>query len=415
MDTEQNEQGVPDQLGTEVVNTTAAPQPQAITNMDVTPPAQTPSEPTPPATPDVSAPPTAPKKSKLWLLILIVIVLAAGAGGVLWWHGHKSTPKPVTATATTPSLRIGLSLDTLKELRWAKDRDYMTERAKAKGASVTTLVAESDDQTQISQIENLIAQKVNVLIIVAHDAKAVAPTIAEAHAAGIKVIAYDRLILNSDVDSYVSFDSTTVGQDEAENVMNAVPKTVTVPNVMLIGGSPTDNNALLVHNGMMGVLQPLVTAGKAKIVFDQYSANWSPDVAYNNVKQYLASGGKVDAIVAANDGTASGVVRALQEKALAGKIPVSGQDAELPAVQRIVAGTQTVTVYKPIQLLANKVIDIALVLGKGQTPPTTGTINNGQKNVPSFLLKPTAVTASNIQSTVIKDGFLNSKDVYGSH
>jgi D-xylose transport system substrate-binding protein len=146
---------------------------------------------------------------------------------------------------------------------------------------------------------------------------------------------------------YVSFDSTKVGQYEAKNVMSAVPKTVAVPNVMLIGGSPTDNNALLVHTGMMDELQPLVSAGKAKIVFDQDSADWSPDVAYANVKQYLAGGGKVDAVIAANDGTASGVVRALQEKDLAGKVPVSGQDAELPAVQRIVAGTQTVTVYKP--------------------------------------------------------------------
>lgn len=345
---------------------------------------------------------------------MIILLVAAAVGGALWWYSHKSTAKPTTATSTTPKYRIGLSLDTLKELRWAKDRDLMTERAQANGASVTTLVADSNDQTQIAQIENLIAQKVNVLIIVPHDAKAVAPTITEAHKAGIKVIAYDRMILNSDLDMYVSFDSTKVGQYEAKNVMSAVPKTVAVPNVMLIGGSPSDNNALLVHTGMMDELQPLVSAGKAKIVFDQYSADWSPDVAYTNVKQYLAGGGKVDAVIAANDGTASGVVRALQEKDLAGKVPVSGQDAELPAVQRIVAGTQTVTVYKPIQLLANKAIDTALAFAKGQAPASTGTVNNGQKNVTSYLLNPTPVLSNNIRSTVIKDGFLSSKDVYGT-
>ncbi len=333
----------------------------------------------------------------------------------MWWSMHKSTHKPAAKAATTSTYRIGLSLDTLKELRWAKDRDLMTQRAQAHGASVTTLVADSNDQTQVAQIENLIAQKVNVLIIVPHDAKAVAPTIAEAHKAGIKVIAYDRLILDSDVDMYVSFDSTKVGQYEAQGVMSAVPKSVTVPNVMLIGGSPTDNNALLVHTGMMGVLQPLVSAGKAKIVFDQYSADWSPDVAYANVKKYLADGGRADAIVAANDGTASGVVQALQERGLAGKIPVSGQDAELPAVQRIVAGTQTVTVYKPIQLLADKAIDIALGFAKGQTPRSTGTVNNSRKDVPSYLLNPTSVVSSNIKSTVIQDGFLSSNDVYGTH
>jgi len=410
MDNESSRQTEPEEPSAVGTNTKTSPAPLPSTAPDA------PAAPASTSAETLGPPPSAQKRSKklLWLA-LVVIILVAGLVGAWWWHSHTSKPKPASTASTAAPVRIGLSLDTLKELRWAKDRDFMTQHAIANGATVTTLVADSNDQTQISQIENLIAQKVNVLIIVPHDAKAVAPTIAEAHAAGIKVIAYDRLILNSDVDMYVSFDSTTVGEYEAQNVLNAVPKTVAVPNVMLIGGSPTDNNALLVHAGMMHVLQPLVTAGKATIVFDQYSADWSPDIAYANVKQYLAKGGKVDAIVAANDGTASGVVRALQEKNLAGKIPVSGQDAELPAVQRIVAGTQTVTVYKPIQLLANKTIDIAMMLAKGQTAPATGKVNNGQKDVPSYLLKPTAVTASNIQSTVIKDGFLSSKDVYGTH
>ena len=368
-----------------------------------------------PSSPIPAIPPAQPPKSKRKLIaaaLVTVILLAAIAGG-LWWHSHKSTT--ASSSQSSATIRIGLSLDTLKELRWAQDRDFMIQHAQANSASVTTFVADSDDQTQISQIENLIAQKVNVLIIVAHDAKAVAPTIAEAHNAGIKVIAYDRLILNSDVDMYVSFDSTKVGQYEASNVISAVPKTIAVPNVMLVGGSPTDNNALLVHTGVMSVLQPLVAAGKAKIVFDQYTANWDPDIAYANVKQYLAGGGKVDAIVAANDGMASGVVKALQEAGLSGKIPVSGQDAELPAVQRLVAGTQTVTVYKPIKTLAYKAVDVALALAKGQVPAATGTVNNGQKDVLAYLLNPVAVTKDNIKSTVIKDGFLSSKDVYGTN
>jgi D-xylose transport system substrate-binding protein len=390
-------------------NNPVAPQPQPVSTE--TPPQQPTSSPVPPPTP--STDPHKSSKKPLTITVIAVVLLAAIGGG-LWWHGHKAVKTPVSQTKATPTIRIGLSLDNLKELRWAQDRDFMSKRAQANSASVTTLVADSDDQTQISQIENLIAQKVNVLIIVPHDAKAVAPTIAEAHKAGIKVIAYDRLILDSDVDMYVSFDSTKVGQYEASGVMSAVPKTVTVPNVMLIGGSPTDNNAVLVHTGAMNVLQPLVTAGKAKIVYDQYSANWDPDIAYAHVKQYLDSGGKVDAIVAANDGTASGVVKALKEKGLAGKIPVSGQDAELPAVQRLVAGTQTVTVYKPINTLAYKAVDTALALARGQNPATTGTTNNGQKDVQSYLLNPTAVTKDNIKSTVIKDGFLSTKDVYGT-
>ena len=399
----------PSQPGAEINNVVPPPQPQTANLISPLPES---SSGTIPPMPPVESPKS---KKKLVAVALIVIILLAVIGGGLWWHSHKPTKTPSSQGNTTPTIRIGLSLDTLKELRWAQDRDFMTQHAQANSASVTTFVADSNDQTQISQIENLIAQRVNVLIIVPHDANAVAPTIAEAHKAGIKVIAYDRLILNSDVDMYVSFDSTKVGQSEALNVMNAVPKTVAVPNVMLVGGSPTDNNALLVHTGVMSVLQPLVTAGKAKVVFDQYTANWDPDIAYANVKQYLDGGGKVDAIVAANDGMASGVVKALQEKGLAGKIPVSGQDAELPAVQRLVAGTQTVTVYKPIKALAYEAVDIALAFAKGQVPTTTGTINNGQKDVLAYLLNPVAVTKDNVQSTVIKDGFLSSKDVYGSN
>jgi D-xylose transport system substrate-binding protein len=410
MNNEPTDQAEPSQPSEATINSPIAPQPPVMGSESLSP--------QPPVTaPAVVVAPSPQKSSQKWLLLVVIILLiVAVAGGVVWWWtSHESAVKPAAVASTTPKYRIGLSLDTLKELRWAKDRDLMTARAQANGASVTTLVADSNDQTQIAQIENLIAQRVNVLIVVPHDAKAVAPTIAEAHKAGIKVIAYDRLILDSDLDMYVSFDSTKVGQYEAQNVMNAVPKTVAVPNVVLIGGSPSDNNALLVHTGMMSVLQPLVSAGKAKIVLDQYSADWSPDIAYTNVKQYLAGGGKVDAVIAANDGTASGVVRALQEKSLAGKVPVSGQDAELPAVQRIVAGTQTVTVYKPIQLLANKAIDTALAFAKGKAPASTGTVNNGQKNVTSYLLSPTPVLSNNIRSTVIKDGFLSSKDVYGTN
>jgi len=405
MDNENNNQSEPAKPGDEINNPESSQVP-------TTQPAE-PSMPTGETSGQVSSVPK--KGSRKWLLLVLVAILVLAAAGGLWWSTHKAKPKPVSTASATTAYRIGLSMDNLKELRWAKDRDFMTEYAQSKGSSVITLVADSNDKTQVDQIENLITQKVDVLIIVPHDAKAVASTIADAHKAGIKVIAYDRLILNSDLDMYVSFDSTKVGQYEAQNVMDAVPKTVSVPNVMLIGGSPTDNNALLVHAGVMDVLQPLVTAGKAKIVFDQYSADWSPDIAYANVKQYLAGGGKVDAIVAANDGTASGVVKALQEKGLAGKIPVSGQDAELPAIQRIVAGTQTVTVYKPIKLLADKAIDIALTFAKKQSPPSTSTVNNGQKDVMSYLLNPTAVLTDNIKTTVIKDGFLSTKDVYGTN
>jgi D-xylose transport system substrate-binding protein len=342
--------------------------------------------------------------------IVAAVVLIAAAGFGVWWYMQSQAKKP--AATTTPKFRIGLSLDTYKELRWAKDRDYMVAHAKSLGGDVTTLAADSDDAKQITQIENLIAQRVDVLVIVAHDAQKVAPTIAEAHAAGIKVIAYDRLIADSDVDAYVTFDSTIIGKYEAKYVTDAMTLTAGKPaNIALVGGAETDNNSALVKQGEMGVLQPLVTANKVKIVYDQYTPDWSADVAYTNIKDFLDKGGKLDAVIAANDGTAGGVIKALKTHSLDGKIPVSGSDAELPAVQRVVAGTQTMTIYTPFQNLANEAVDLAYAFYQHKTPTFNGKMNNGKIDVPSFLLDSTPVTKANVQDTIIKPGVYSSTDV----
>jgi D-xylose transport system substrate-binding protein len=240
------------------------------------------------------------------------------------------------------------------------------------------------------------------------DSEKIAPVIAEAHAAGAKVIAYDRLIKNSDLDTYISFDNVKVGQLEAQSVVDKVSK----GNFAYIGGSPTDNNAFLVKQGSMVILDPLVKSGAIKLVINQFMDNWDPTQAYKTIKDYLATGKTIDAIVAANDGTAFGSIQALQEKGLAGKIPVSGQDADLAACQRIVAGTQTATVYKPIKSLADKAAEMAVDLAKGKTPETNNKVNNGKIDVPSFLLDPVIVNKENMMDTVIKDGFHSYSEVY---
>ncbi|HET8991719.1 MAG TPA: substrate-binding domain-containing protein, partial [Candidatus Saccharimonadales bacterium] len=177
------------------------------------------------------------------VLLVITILLIFFVGLAAWFIADKNSVK----TANTPVniTRIGLSLDTLKESRWSTDEADLIKYAKVFGGTITAFVANSNDSLQVSQIENLIAQRVQVLIIVAHNPEAVAPTIAMAHAAGIKVIAYDRMITNSNVDYYDSYDSTKVGMLEAQYVMNAVPKSIPDPSVMIVDGSPTDNNATL--------------------------------------------------------------------------------------------------------------------------------------------------------------------------
>lgn len=370
----------------------------------------------------VPAPTEAKKKfykSPIFLvgsLIALVLVLILGvAFFFLNQSSINNSENPSEASKkSAANFTIGLSLDTLSESRWGKERDIMTAKAESEEASVVTLVANSDDDTQISQIRNFITQKVNVIIIVAHNAEVLTDVIDEAHAAGIKVIAYDRMILNSDLDLYISFDSVKVGEYAAQYVMAAVPKTVTTPNVVFIGGSPTDNNAVLVKNGAMSILDPLVAENKAKLVFDKFTPNWDPEIAYQDLKNYLADGGKVDAVVASNDGTATGAINALKERDLDGKVPVSGQDAELVAVKRLVDGTQTVTMYKPIVTLANKAIESAIALAEGKNLQTNSKVNNGRIDVPAFLINPVPVTKDTIKDTVIKDKFYSPEEIYGN-
>jgi len=350
-------------------------------------------------------------KHVLFGLVALLLFVAA----FTFYVSPKFSSSPNIATPVPSSeklIRIGLSLDTLKELRWQKDRDLMQERAKELGATLDVLVADEDDIVQVMQIENFISQKVDVIVIVAHNSVALVPAIRKAHQAGIPVIAYDRMIIGSDVDAYISFDSEKVGKYAAEYVMNAVPETAGPVNVAYVGGAETDNNALLVKKGAMSVLDPLVAQGRVKVVFDQATTDWKPDVAYKNLKAFLDAGGKVDAVVAANDGTAFGVIRALKVHGLAGKVPVSGQDAELPAIKRLVDGTQTVTSYKPIRALAHQAINTAVAMAKGETFPLNGSVSSGTKDIPSFLIDPIPVTKENIKETVVKDGYHSLSDIY---
>jgi len=305
-------------------------------------------------------------------------------------------------------IRIGFSLGDLREERWQKDRDLFVEAAKKEGAFVQVTSAKSNALTQNAQIENLISQGVDVLVIAPYDSEKVSEIIPLAHKANIKVISYDRLIRNADVDFYVTFDNVKVGMMEAQGITKVKNK----GNFAYIGGAPTDNNASLLRKGSMEILDPLIKKGDIKLVIDQFMTDWKPEEAYKTIKTYLAEGGKIDAIIAANDGTALGAIRALKEFGLDGKIPVSGQDAELSACQRIVEGTQTLTIYKPLSLLANKAAEIAVSLAKGEKPISNNSTFNGKLDVPSFFLDSTLVTKTNMESTVIKDNFHSKNEIY---
>lgn len=308
-----------------------------------------------------------------------------------------------------PKIKIGLSMDTLKEERWQKDRDIFIAEAKKLGAQVLVQSANGDDALQVSQAENLLSQGVNVLVVIPHNAEACATIVESAKKSKVPVIAYDRLIKNCNLDLYISFDNEKVGYLQASYITKLVPSGTYV----YIGGAPTDNNAYMFKAGAMKVLDPLVKAGKIKLAYDQFSNDWKPEVAQTNMENALTKlNNKVDAVVAANDGTAGGVIQALTEQKLAGKVPVSGQDADLAACQRIVEGTQAMTVYKPIKVIAKAAAKSAVKLAKRQKVTTKLKVNNGKINVPFLALKPLSVDKSNMYSIVIKDGHHKLEDVY---
>jgi D-xylose transport system substrate-binding protein len=300
-------------------------------------------------------------------------------------------------------------MDSLLIERWQRDRDLFVERAKELGAEVMVQSADGNDAVQVRQAENLLTQGVDVLVVVPHNGEIAASIVDSAKRQGIPVLSYDRIIRNSDVDFYISFDNVKVGELQAKYLFDRAAK----GNYVLIGGSPTDNNARLLRQGQMSVLQSAVDHGDVKIVADQWAKDWLPSEALRHTESALTQArNNVVAVVASNDSTAGGAIQALEEQKLSGKVLVSGQDADLAACQRIVEGTQSMTVYKPIAPLARRAAETAVALAKHAPVESNSKVANGLKDVPSFLLNPIVVDKSNIAATVIKDGFLKAEDVY---
>lgn len=311
--------------------------------------------------------------------------------------------------AAFAEVKIGMAIDDLRLERWQKDRDFFVAKAEELGAKVFVQSSNSNEQAQISQIENMISRGVDVLVIIPYNGQVLANVIAEAKAEGIKVLAYDRLINNAEIDFYLSFDNERVGELQAQALVERRDS----GKFFLMGGSPVDNNAHLFRKGQMNVIQPLVDAGQVQIVGDQWAEGWAAENALKIMENALtANNNDIDVVVASNDSTAGGAIQALDAQGLAGKVLISGQDADLAAIRRVVAGTQTMTIYKPIEMLATTAAEIAVELGSGNQPETNSSLNNGLKDVPAYLLTPLAVDKDNVDTTVIADGFHKKEDVY---
>jgi len=341
------------------------------------------------------------------LLVVASLVLSVALGLMLGHGGADSAQERGRAGVT-----IGLSMDTLKEARWQADRDMFVKRAGELGARVLVLAANSDDTVQIGDVEKLITNKVDVLVVVPHDGTAMAKAVRMAHDAGIPVIAYDRIIRDSDVDLYVSFDNVRVGELQARYLVDHLP-TPGKGRIVRIYGAKTDNNAALFKEGQDRVLAPYLARGDITVIHEDWAEDWKPENAKRIVNAAItAHGTHFDAVLASNDGTAGGAVQALLEEGLAGRVLVTGQDAEVVALQRVAAGSQAMTIYKPLRTLAQGAAEIAVRMAQRKVIVAKQTVNNGAIDVPSALFDVVTVTKDNIVGTVIKDGLATYDDVY---
>jgi D-xylose transport system substrate-binding protein len=309
-------------------------------------------------------------------------------------------------------VKIGFAMATVKEERWQRDRDAFEAHCKEVSVECVITVADNSSSRQANDVENLLTQGIDVLVIAPQEATEAAAMVEKAKAQGIPVISYDRLINSDKIDLYISHQVPVIGRKIAEYALQKRPQ----GNYVMVYGSNTDNNAHIMKKEQLAVLQPAIDKGDIKIVGDQFIPDWKNDLALNFAENTLTKeNDNIQAFVVSNDGMAGGVVSALAKKNLAGKILVTGQDAQIDALQRIAEGTQSMTVYKPIIPLASGAVDAAIKLARKEPLTRTVTFKNDQlggKEVPAILLEVTTVDKDNLMDTVIKDGYAKYEDVY---
>jgi len=305
-------------------------------------------------------------------------------------------------------LKIGFSIEAMKGERWQTDLNSFEVRARQLGAEVISSDAGGDDDLQFKQVKDMLKAGIKVLVLLPHDTSKASRMVDAAKAANVKVISYDRLVLDSNVDLYVSFDRLEIGWQQADYLVKHAPK----GNYILIAGSPNDEGAKILHDAQMKVLQPYIERGDIKVVADGYTKDWLPSEAYLSMLKAIDSAkGNIAAVLASNDGLAGGAIQALREHNLAGKVLVSGQDADLAAVICIAQGVQSMTVYKPVGNEAVVAAEEAVRLAKGEKSRANKTASNGKADIPAILLKPIVVTRENIKTTVVQDGFQTLKSI----
>lgn len=321
------------------------------------------------------------------------------------------------ALARNKPIRIGLSISDFETERWPVEEAIMRKLASERGAELISQVANHDARLQNDQIANMILLGVDVIVVIAEDGAAAASAVEKAAGAGIPCIAYDRLIRSDRLAAYISFDNIEVGRLQARGVLARIDH----GNFVLLGGSPTDNNATLLRKGQMEILQPQIDRGRIRIVADQWVANWAPANAARIMEKILTSlDSRIDAVVASNDGTALGALQAMKARGLAGKVPISGQDATAAACRSIIEGHLSVSVFKDVRQLSPIAIEMAVKLARkekieGLRDYPLAELTGGEDipgTVPCRFLKVVGIDKDNLYEVIVRSGFQKYDDVY---
>ncbi len=342
----------------------------------------------------------AAKKILLSALMMLVLINMASCGVL-----PDDSQDDIGSETPGDEIRIGIAFDSFIIERWERDRDIFVSRARDLGAVVNVQNANGSVERQKDQIRYLIEKKMDVIVIIAVDSSSLKKEVQEAKNAGIRVVAYDRLISDADIDLYISFDNRMVGKYMADDIISRLPEG---GKIMKINGPSKDNNVALVNEGFDEEIE-----GHKITVFDTYYASeWNGEEAFEYLSANPDKADSADGVMCGNDSLAGQAVRYYAEKRRAGTLPIVGQDADLDACQRVVEGTQTMTVYKPIERLAKTAAECAISLAKGHGIQSSEVIRNGSYKIPYVNIPPVMVTKDNIDSVIIDSGFHLREDVY---
>ncbi|HEX4718963.1 MAG TPA: sugar ABC transporter substrate-binding protein [Thermoleophilaceae bacterium] len=349
------------------------------------------------------------KKFGLSVVCLVAAALLLAACGSS--NNSSSSTSGSSSGASSSSGKGGKIAFLLPESKTARyetqDRPLFEQKVKAlcSSCSIVYSNADQDASKQQQQAEAALTQGVKVMVLDPVDGAAAAAIVNQANAKKVPVISYDRLLLNSKPDYYIEFNSPAVGKAQGTALIDKLKKDGKKGNIIMINGAPTDNNAKLFKQGAHSVID----SSGFKVAKEYDTPDWSPDKAQSEMEQAITAVGKGNfvGVYAANDGTAGGAIAAMKSAGIDPKtIPSTGQDAEVAGIQRILAGDQYMTVYKPIKPLADQAATWAVDLANGKKPSgASATENNGKVNVPTLKLPVTPVTADKVKSTVIKDGY----------